>query len=91
VHWLVRLPARRAARANAALRGGPYAEKVMREYQQQAIELAALHSRVLRGTAPEDFGTRGALMAQRLTALRAHLMLPRHAVESLPQHRGEWS
>jgi protease PrsW len=91
VHWLVRLPARRAARANAALRGGPYAERVMREYQQQAIELAALHSRVLRGTAPEDFGTRGALMAQRLAALRAHLVLPRHAVESLPQHRREWS
>jgi protease PrsW len=91
VPWLVRLPARRTARRNAALRGGPGAEALMREYQQQAIELAALHNRVLRGTAPRDHTDRGAHMAQRLAALRAHLMLPQHAAHSLPRHRQDWS
>jgi RsiW-degrading membrane proteinase PrsW (M82 family) len=91
VPWLVRLPARRTARRNAALRGGPEAEDVMREYQQQAIELAALHTRVMRGTASPDFIQQGALMAQRLAALRAHLMLPQHAAGSLPRHRRSWS
>jgi RsiW-degrading membrane proteinase PrsW (M82 family) len=90
VPWLVRLPARRTARRNAALRGGPQAERVMREYQQQAIELAALHNRVLRGTAPDDYGRRGALMAQRLGALRVHLTYPQHAAASLPRHRQGW-
>ncbi len=91
VPWLVRLPARRSARNNAAVRGGPTAARLMREYQQQAIEFAALHNRVLRGTAPQDFADRGALMAHRLAALRAHLMLPQHAAQSWPQHRGGWS
>ncbi len=91
VPWLVRLPARRTARANAAMRGGPGAAHLMREYQQQAIEFAALHNRVLRGTAPKDFGERGALMAWRLAALRAHLMLPQHAATSFPRHRAGWA
>jgi RsiW-degrading membrane proteinase PrsW (M82 family) len=91
VPWLVRLPARRTARRNAALRGGPAAEALMRDYQQQAIELAALHNRVMRGTAPSDHPHRGAHMVQRLAALRAHLMLPRHAAHSLPRHRQDWS
>jgi RsiW-degrading membrane proteinase PrsW (M82 family) len=95
VPWLVRLPARRTARRHAALRGGPPAEALMREYQQQAIELAALHNRVMRGTAPSDHVFRGAHMVQRLAALRAHLMLPQHAAHSmpraLPRHRQEWS
>lgn len=79
VHWLARLPGRREARANAALTGGPAAERLVREYQQQAIELAALHSRVLRGTAPPDFAARGAPMAARLAALRAHVLVLRSA------------
>ncbi len=91
VPWLVRLPARRTARRNAALRGGPPAEALMREYQQQAIELGALHNRAMRGTAPSDHAQRGALMVQRLTALRAHLMLPQHAAHTLPRHRQGWS
>jgi RsiW-degrading membrane proteinase PrsW (M82 family) len=91
VPWLVRLPARRAARSNASLRGGPPAERLMKEYQQQAIELAALHHRVMRGTAPNDFATRGALMAQRLAALRAHLVLPPQAHHSAPRHHQEWA
>ncbi len=89
VPWLVRLPARRAARSNAAARGGPAAEAVLREYQQQAIELATLHNRVLRGTAPEGSLERGALMAQRLRLLRDHLLLPGHAAASLPRHRSQ--
>lgn len=92
VPWLVRLPARRSARSNAALRGGPGAGQMMREYQQQAIEFAALHHRVMRGTAPRDFAERGALMAQRLAALRAHLMLPQHAAPAMePRHRRDWT
>ena len=92
VPWLVRLPARRSARSNASLRGGPAAGQMMREYQQQAIEFAALHHRVMRGTAPRDFTERGALMAQRLAALRAHLMLPQHAAPAtLPRHRRDWT
>ena len=91
VPWLVRLPARRSARSNAALRGGPGAVKVVREYQQQAIELAALHNRVLRGTAPADFAARGALMTRRLEILRMHLMLPQHAADTWPRHRQGWS
>ncbi len=94
VPWLVRLPARRTAVRNAALRGGPQAEALMREYQQQAIELAALHNRVMRGTAPRDHAVRGAHMVNRLAALRAHLMppqiWPQHAALS-PRHRQDWS
>ncbi len=91
VPWLTRLPARRSARNNAAMRGGPEAARLMKEYQQQAIEFAALHHRVLRGTAPKDFADRGALMAHRLAALRAHLMLPQHAAQSGPRHRRDWA
>jgi len=78
VPWLARLPARRAARRNAARGGGPLAERLMKDYQHQAIEFAALHNRVLRGTAPRDFSERGARMAQRLWALRMHLLGPQH-------------
>ncbi len=76
VPWLVRLPARRASRRHAAAQGGPVAEKVMREYQQQAIELGFLHDRYLRGTAPADFAQRGSLMVQRLQALRPYVLYP---------------
>lgn len=87
VPWLVRLPARRTARRNARLRGGPVAERVMKDYQHQAIELAVLHDRVLRGVAPPGSRERGTAMAQRLAVLRAHVMLPQHAAYSvLPQH-----
>ena len=91
VPWLVRLSARRTARNNAGLRGGPMGERVMRDYQQQAIELAVLHDRVMRGRAPADAGRRGSLMAQRLAVLRAHLMFPTHADLAWPQHREGWS
>ena len=76
VPWLVRLPARRAGRRFARARGGPVAEKVMREYQQQAVELGFLHDRYLRGTAPSDLGQRGVAMVARLRALRPYVAFP---------------
>jgi RsiW-degrading membrane proteinase PrsW (M82 family) len=79
VPWLVRLPARRAGRRHARRLGGPVADRVMREYQQQAIELGFLHDRYLRGTAPDDFAQRGAAMVQRLRALRPYVGFPQGA------------
>jgi RsiW-degrading membrane proteinase PrsW (M82 family) len=76
VPWLVRLPARRAWRRWARARGGPVAERAVRAYQQQAIELAFLHDRYLRGTAPADFAQRGSVMVDRLRALRPYVELP---------------
>lgn len=76
VPWLVRLPARRVSRSNARLYGGPVGERVMREYQQQAIELGFLHDRYLRGTAPADFAERGTAMVRRLAALRPYVLFP---------------
>jgi protease PrsW len=93
VPWLVRLPARRASRRLARGYGGPLAEKVMREYQQQAVELGFLHDRYLRGTAPDDFAARGAAMVQRLRALRPYVgfpsPVPRYAGAPQPQQRSQ--
>jgi RsiW-degrading membrane proteinase PrsW (M82 family) len=77
VPWLVRLPARRASRRYARSHGGPVAERVVREYQQQAIELGFLHDRYLRGTPPPDLAERGAAMIARLRALRPYVGFPR--------------
>jgi RsiW-degrading membrane proteinase PrsW (M82 family) len=76
VPWLVRLPARRAARHYARTNGGPLAAKVMGEYQQQAVELGFLHDRFLRGTAPKDFVDRGSAMVRRLAELRPYVEFP---------------
>ncbi len=76
VPWLVRLPARRASRRHAHRTGGAAAENVMREYQQQALELGFLHDRYLRGTAPDDFAERGTVMVRRLVALRPYVLFP---------------
>src|SRR3954453_12507556 len=81
VPWLVRLPARRASRRFARAHGGPIADKVMREYQQQAVELGFLHDRYLRGTAPPDFAARGNEMGRRLRALRPYVGFPRPEAE----------
>ncbi len=82
VPWLVRLPARRASRRYARLHGGPLSERVMREYQQQAIELGFLHDRYLRGTAPADFADRGTVMVRRLDALRPFVLFPQPAAHT---------
>ncbi|MGH3445402.1 MAG: PrsW family intramembrane metalloprotease [Nocardioidaceae bacterium] len=76
VPWLVRLPGRRACRRFARGHGGSLGEKVMREYQQQAIELGFLHDRYLRGTAPDDFADRGSAMVRRLHGLRPYVLFP---------------
>jgi RsiW-degrading membrane proteinase PrsW (M82 family) len=76
VPWLVRLPARRAARRYARAYGGPLGARLLREYQQQAIELGFLHHRYLRGTAPADFVERGSTMVVRLRDLRPYVQFP---------------
>jgi RsiW-degrading membrane proteinase PrsW (M82 family) len=76
VPWLVRLPARRACRRYARAVGGPAGEQVMKEYQQQAVELGFLHDRYLRGTAPDDFAARGTAIVQRMQALRPYVTYP---------------
>ena len=91
VPWLVRLPARRASRRYARSQGGPIAEKVMREYQQQAVELGFLYDRYLRGTAPADFSQRGAAMVRRLRALRPYVGFPVPGYATAPAPRqGPW-
>jgi RsiW-degrading membrane proteinase PrsW (M82 family) len=95
VPWLVRLPARRASRRWAREQHGPMAERAMREYQQQAIELAFLHDRYLRGSAPSDFVERGSVMVDRLRALRPYVEFPRPSAHvgspgvAVPAHRGD--
>jgi RsiW-degrading membrane proteinase PrsW (M82 family) len=79
VPWLVRLPARRASRRYAASYGGAPAEKVMRAYQQQAVELGFLHDRWLRGTPPPDLQARAAAMVQVLADLRPYVQFPHEA------------
>jgi hypothetical protein len=86
VPWLVRLSARRASRRYARAYGGAVAERVMREYQQQAIELAFLHDRFLRGNAPSDFTKRGSAMVQRLHALRPYVQYPQPMGQAVPGH-----
>jgi RsiW-degrading membrane proteinase PrsW (M82 family) len=76
VPWLVRIPGRRAARAQARRVGGEQALRAMRDYQQQAIELGFLHDRYLRGTAPADVAARGQAMVDRLAALRPYVVFP---------------
>ena len=94
VPWLVRLPARRASRRFARGYGGAVAEKVMREYQQQAIELAFLHDRYLRGTAPADVAERGSFMVDRLRGLRPYVGFPPPrspaGPAAQPQRGGAW-
>jgi RsiW-degrading membrane proteinase PrsW (M82 family) len=94
VPWLVRLPARRASRRFARGYGGPVAEKVMREYQQQAVELAFLHDRYLRGTAPTDVAERGSVMVDRLRKLRPYVGFPpprpTAGPATQPQPGGAW-
>jgi hypothetical protein len=48
----------------------------MQEYQEQAIELAFLHDRLLRGTAPTDAVPRGQAMVNHLVALRPYVEFP---------------
>jgi RsiW-degrading membrane proteinase PrsW (M82 family) len=76
IPWLVRLPARRAARKNAQAVGGREARTTMASYQQQAVELGFLHSRFLRGTAPRDFTERGQYLVDAMRQLRPGVVWP---------------
>lgn len=80
IGWVVDLSARRRSRAYARERGGPAAERAMRDYQQAAIELGFLHYRYLRGTPPPDYAARGQRFLQRIDALRPSIAFPGQVV-----------
>ena len=80
IPWLVDLRARRHARQYARRSGGTPAERAMREYQAAAIELAYLHHRYLRGTAPHDFAERGQEHVVALNAVRPYISFPGQVV-----------
>lgn len=80
IGWVVDLGARRRSRAFARQRGGPDAERAMRDYQQAAIELGFLHYRLLRGTPPPDYAARGQQFLQRINALRPLIAFPGQVV-----------
>ena len=52
----------------------------MRDYQAAAIELAYLHHRYLRGTAPHDFAERGQEHVLVLNAVRPYVSFPGQVV-----------
>lgn len=80
IPWLVDLRARRRARHHARLVAGHQGERAMREYQAAAIELAYLHHRYLRGTAPHDFAERGQEHVVALNAVRPYISFPGQVV-----------
>ncbi len=80
IPWLVDLRARRRARQFAKHVSGPQGERAMREYQAAAIELAYLHHRYLRGTAPDDFVQRGQEHVVALRAVRPYISFPGQVV-----------
>ncbi|CAA9398654.1 MAG: putative membrane protein [uncultured Nocardioides sp.] len=80
IPWLVDLRARRHARLWARQRGGVQGERAMREYQAAAIELAYLHHRYLRGTAPSDFAERGREHVGVLQTIRPFISFPGQVV-----------
>jgi len=84
IPWLVRLPARRAARRNALAVGGKSARDIMAGYQQTAIELGYLHHRYLRGTAPRDYAARGQYFVDSLAQMRPGLVWPVNAGTNAP-------
>jgi RsiW-degrading membrane proteinase PrsW (M82 family) len=87
VPWLARIPARRECRRHAAAVGGEAALKAMKLYQAEAIELAFLHHRFLRGTAPPNYRELGQLHVERMYLLRPHLVWPRAVAPAVGAHR----
>lgn len=84
IPWLVRLPARRMARRHARAAGGRAAYDAMRSYQQDATELAFLHDRFLRGTAPRDFAQQGQAYLDAMRVLSPSLVWPGSAGRTSP-------
>ncbi|MDP9822309.1 PrsW family intramembrane metalloprotease [Nocardioides massiliensis] len=76
VPWLVRLPARYAARRHARQVGGKAAAETVAEFQATATELGFLHDRYLRNVAPADFAARGQELVDQLQALRPAVIWP---------------
>lgn len=76
VPWLARIPARKACRRFASQAGGRPALVAMKHYQSEAIELAFLHHRYLRGTAPARYEQLGQAHVARMRALRPMLRWP---------------
>ena len=76
VHWLVRLGDRGAARRYAGRVAGPQAVKALRAYQQASTEMAFMHDRVLRGTAPADGIQRVHAHLRRMQSWRPYVVLP---------------
>jgi len=82
IGWMVDLRARRTARAHALATGGPQGLRAMKTFQTAAIELAFLHHRYLRGTAPGDFSQRGQQFVNQLEAIRPQISFPGQVVPS---------
>lgn len=76
IPWLASIPARRTARRHAERVGGRSARTAMADYQREAIELAFLHHRYLRGTAPDGFDRIGQGHVEALHALRPRVLWP---------------
>jgi len=76
VHWLVRLGDRAAARRFAAKVAGPDAAKALHAYQQASTEMAFMHDRVLRGTAPADGISRVHAHLERMHSWRPFVVMP---------------
>ncbi|HET9499183.1 MAG TPA: PrsW family intramembrane metalloprotease [Marmoricola sp.] len=76
VPWLVRIPARRAARRHAERVGGAPALEAMKDYQEAAIELGYLHHRYLRGAAPDGYAVLGQEHVEQLIRLRPFVVWP---------------
>ena len=85
IPWLARIPARRFARRYAERAGGKPARRTMVAYQNEAVELGFLHSRYLRGVAPDDFAQVGQAHVERMRALRPHLLWPRYTGVRAPR------
>jgi hypothetical protein len=76
VHWLVRLGDRAAARRFATKVAGPDAAKALHAYQQACTEMAFMHDRVLRGSAPADGIERWHAHLQRMHSWRPFVVMP---------------
>jgi protease PrsW len=70
IGWVVDEPARRWAATYARARGGKPALATLRAWQLAAIRFGFLHHRALRGTAPADYGERGAAYLETMARLR---------------------
>lgn len=76
IHWLVRLGDRAVARRFAGRVAGPEAKKAMKAYQQAATEMAFMHDRVLRRTAPDDGVDQVRAHLERMNSWRPWVVMP---------------